>query len=165
MKRELTKQEKLEKMLRGCPICSYDEADGGLYRHCPKCQYEITKLVYELVIDDRKPLHTLGEFSNGLTKAQEEMFQLAEEECAEFIQAISKVRRHGMDSTFVNGDPGLNRKNLHEEAADVIACIGVLCHNRLLDAADINVIARQKLDRIRDPSTKRVHFITPDMIP
>lgn len=162
----MNKQRRLEHLLRGCSSCTYDEDEGALYRHCTKCQYEITKLVHEIVIDDRKSLKEPG-FSNGLTKAQEEMFQLTEEECAELIQAISKVRRHGMDSESVDGQTAAyhNRKNLHEEAADVIACIGVLCHNKLLDASEINAIAKQKLDRIRDPSTRRVHFITPEMIP
>lgn len=99
-------------------------------------------------------------FSNGLSAAQEEMFQLAEEECAELIQAISKVRRHGL-----NSDYGNNSDNLHEECADVLACIAILSHNGLINPAVVNQISRKKLDRIKDPSTKRVHFITPAMVP
>lgn len=162
----MTKPQRLRKLLQGCNWgCTYDEAEGGLLLHCQACQFEITKLAYEIGVLDPSHEDKIAVFDNGLTDAQEEMFQIAEEECAELIKAISKIRRHGMYSTFIPGDSHLNRKNLHEEAADVIACIGMLCHNHLLDASDVNVIARQKLDRIRDPSNNRVHFITPDMIP
>lgn len=112
-----------------------------------------------------------GQFSNGLTSAQEEIFQLTEEECAELIQAISKIRRYGLDQedegdgTEEPLEEGPRSQNLHEECGDGVACIAMLSHNKLIDINRVNLIARQKLDRIRAPTTKRVNFITPEMIP
>lgn len=105
-------------------------------------------------------LGSLPEFSNGLTAAQEEMFQLLEEECAEVIQAVSKIRRHGLTS-----GEGKNLENLHEECGDLFACIKVLIHNQLLDPVAVSHVSSKKLDRIRDPKQNRVHFITPAMVP
>ncbi len=100
-------------------------------------------------------------FTNGLNAAEEEMLQITEEECAELIQAISKVRRHGS----LEDDEFPNSVNLHEEAGDVLACIAVLTHNKILDVSRVNAIARQKLDRLKVPGNRRVHYITPEMIP
>lgn len=111
----------------------------------------------------------LSEHSNGLSAAEEEMLQLCEEECAELIQAISKIRRFGFNRVSKPGitetDRDVRNHNLHEEAADVLACIAVLTHNRLLEVKRVNQIAREKLDRIKDPATKRVNFIKPEMVP
>jgi NTP pyrophosphatase (non-canonical NTP hydrolase) len=104
------------------------------------------------------------EFSNGLSAAQEEMFQLMEEECAELIQAVSKVRRHGLSSVNRDGT-AFNRDDLLEEASDVLACLALLTHNGLLDREKMNDMARIKLNRIKDPTTRRVHYITPEMVP
>lgn len=105
-----------------------------------------------------------GVFHNGLTPAEEEMLTLMIEECSEVIKACTKIKRHGKDSNFF-GSPTTNMEDLAEETADVIACIGLLAHNGFLDPERINEGARIKLNRIKDPNTRRVHFITPEMIP
>jgi hypothetical protein len=38
----------LHEHLQGCSKCDYDEADGGLFKHCAGCQFVITTLAYEL---------------------------------------------------------------------------------------------------------------------
>ena len=166
----MNKQKQLEKLLLGCPTCAYEEADGVLYRHCNKCQFDISKLAYEIVIENKTTLGASG-FRNGLTDAEEEMLQIAEEECAELIQAISKIRRHGIDREEVGQkgeeplEEGPRIQNLHEECGDVIACIAILSHNKLIEIGRVNKVARQKLDRLKVPGNTRVHFMVPHMIP
>lgn len=58
------------------------------------------------------------------------------EECAELIQAISKMKR--------NED---NKGNLTEEIADVLVCIETLKHLYSLENSDINNWIRQKQQR------------------
>lgn len=101
---------------------------------------------------------------NGLTEAEEEMLQLMEEECAELIQAVSKVKRFGENYRRVLNGP-TNRENLTEEAADVLACIRMLFYNGLLSPTAVEEQIKMKLNRIRNPDQKRVHYITPDMVP
>ena len=36
-------------LLKGCPECLYDEAEGGLVDHCPNCQRELMTQVYAAV--------------------------------------------------------------------------------------------------------------------
>lgn len=100
---------------------------------------------------------------NGLTAADEEMFQILEEECAELIQAISKIRRHGVHGKYQDGSNNL--EHLFEEIGDVHACIEVLARNGLINPRIIEQMARGKLDRLKVPGNNRVHFITPEMIP
>jgi NTP pyrophosphatase (non-canonical NTP hydrolase) len=162
------REEFLRLVADGCHRqCEYDEAEGGLLDHCKSCRDKIAALAHRIFVRGPKvaaPEFPPEQFSNGLTKAEEEMLQLMEEECAELIQAVSKIKRHGRDSNFF-GNPKKNMENLHEEAADVVACLGILSHNGLLDSQKVNEVARLKLERIRDPKTRRVHFITPEMIP
>ncbi len=41
-------EKKMRAAVGGCPRCEYDEADGGLYRHCAKCQERITTIAWNL---------------------------------------------------------------------------------------------------------------------
>lgn len=103
------------------------------------------------------------EFSNGLTRAEEEMLVITGEEGSELTKACSKIWRHGKD--FIQKDGTHNMDALEEESADVMACLAILVHNGFLDRDRLNEKARQKLNLLRDPETKRVHHITPDMLP
>lgn len=38
----------MHKLVQGCSGCDYDEAEGGLFCHCKKCQLKITTRAYEL---------------------------------------------------------------------------------------------------------------------
>lgn len=103
-------------------------------------------------------------FVNRLTKAEEEMLTITMEECSEVIKACSKILRYGRYFP-------LRRENctaiesLQEEAADVVACFGVLVKNGFLNADEMNDNARFKLSLLKNPNERRVHFITPEMIP
>lgn len=64
---------------------------------------------------------------------------IASEECAELIQAISKVKRHGFR--------GVYEWNLHEEVADVLICIVELVCLGYLDIDKVRDYQKLKINR------------------
>ena len=56
-----------------------------------------------------------------MTEAEKERLVILAEECAEVIQAVSKVLRHGWESTYDNGVR--NDDHLRMELDDVLALI------------------------------------------
>lgn len=57
-------------------------------------------------------------YFNKLTPAEAERLSIMAEECAEVIQIIGKIQRHGFDSCHPNGGPN-NRRLLAKEIGDV----------------------------------------------
>jgi len=80
-----------------------------------------------------------------MEKRNNEIMAIAQEECAEVIQAISKIFRFGFDSTH-NGVT--NREHLEVELGDLQCMIdlltekGVVDHQKILEAAEAK---REKL--------------------
>lgn len=73
---------------------------------------------------------------------------IASEECAELIQAISKVKR--------NGFRGVYERNLHEEVADVLICIAELVSLGYLDIDKVIEWQKFKINREVDRALKKV---------
>jgi NTP pyrophosphatase (non-canonical NTP hydrolase) len=73
----------------------------------------------------------MTEHFNKLTPAEDERLTMLAEECAEVIQAVTKIQRHGYDSHHPDGGPD-NRDNLQRELTDMS---GVLC--LMIEAKDI----------------------------
>lgn len=73
---------------------------------------------------------------------------IASEECAELIQAISKVKRHGFR--------GVYERNLHEEVADVLICIAELVCLGYLDIDKVIEWQKFKINREVDRALKKV---------
>lgn len=101
---------------------------------------------------------------NGLTQAEEEMLTLTMEECAELIQRCSKVLSFGIGH-LPTPDHLSTREGLEEESADVSCCLMILEKNGLIRSLMIRGHMASKFARIRDPSQRRFHYITPDMVP
>lgn len=81
-----------------------------------------------------------------------ELLGILQEECAEVIQIISKIRRFGIDSTFHEGQS--NHDLLNMEIADVLAVVKMLS-----DTPD-TVIDREAIDeRIPTKIDKVNHYI------
>ena len=72
---------------------------------------------------------------------------IASEECAELIQAISKVKR--------NGFRGVYERNLHEEVADVLICIAELVSLGYLDIDKVIEWQQFKVNREVDRALKK----------
>lgn len=73
------------------------------------------------------------------TWGNQHMLTVAMEENAELIQAISKIKRNGLDP--------INASHLDEETADVLICICELFVMGYLDVHEIAKIIERKVER------------------
>jgi NTP pyrophosphatase (non-canonical NTP hydrolase) len=83
-----------------------------------------------------------------MTENNNEVMDIAQEECAEVIQAISKIRRFGID----NAKPGTeytNRQHLEEELGDVLAMIDILMINEVVSWANLHRAKRAKIEKLK----------------
>ena len=91
---------------------------------------ELLKYPQNKILDLDKVAHINGE-SLTLT--------IATEECAELIQAITKVKRYGFNDVY--------EWNLHEEVADVLICITELVALGYLDIDEVIKWQKYKINR------------------
>jgi NTP pyrophosphatase (non-canonical NTP hydrolase) len=83
-----------------------------------------------------------------MNKNNNEVMDIAQEECAEVIQAISKIRRFGID----NSKPGTeytNRAHLEEELGDMLAMIDILMINEVVSWANLHRAKRAKIEKLK----------------
>jgi len=81
-----------------------------------------------------------------------EIMGILQEECAEVIQAVSKVNRFGLD----NRKPGTsytNRQHLEEELGDLVAMINIMVDAKLVDEKSIEAAAHAKVEKLNKWST------------
>ena len=79
-----------------------------------------------------------------ISKEELERLALVAEECAEVIQIINKIIRHGYESYHPN-DPNItNRELLSKELSDLIAVATLLTDTEVLEIADIPTTLRKK---------------------
>ena len=84
-----------------------------------------------------------------MTEDNNEVMDIAQEECAEVIQAISKIRRFGMD----NAKPGTeytNREHLEEELGDVLAMVDILLINGVVKWGNLHKAKRAKIEKLKN---------------
>lgn len=74
------------------------------------------------------------------TFGKQYMLTVAMEECAELIQAISKIKRYGCSKEYCD--------NLNEEIADVSICVGALVQMNYADVKEENDYYEKKLERL-----------------
>lgn len=82
-----------------------------------------------------------------LTSKQQEVLAIAQEECAEVIQAISKVFRFGIDASH-NGVT--NREHLTVEAGDLMCMLDLMVELGMID----------ELEMIEASANKRIKLET-----
>jgi NTP pyrophosphatase (non-canonical NTP hydrolase) len=70
---------------------------------------------------------------NKLTPAEQERLAMLAEECAEVIQVVGKILRHGYDSYHPDAPDQTNRDLLAKELRDVNAVVRVMQHAELGD--------------------------------
>ena len=81
-----------------------------------------------------------------------EIFCIAQEECAEVSQAISKIFRFGID----NQKPGhglTNKQHLEEEVGDLLAMIDIMVEKCIISDNSINIARKAKREKLRKWST------------
>lgn len=75
-----------------------------------------------------------------------EIMLIAQEECAEVTQAISKVFRFGFDEVY-NGKT--NREHLEEEIGDLICMLQMMEENDLIDWTRVSLYAQKKKEKLK----------------
>ena len=75
-----------------------------------------------------------------------EILLITQEECAEVIQAISKVFRFGMVDTH-NGQT--NREHLEEEIGDLMCMIDILIDSGVVSEAAVMTAKNEKLNKLK----------------
>ena len=87
-----------------------------------------------------------------MTEDSNEVMDITQEECAEVIQAISKIRRFGMDN-IKPGTEYTNRAHLEEELGDVLAMVDILLINGVVSWSHLHKAKRAKIEKLKKWST------------
>jgi NTP pyrophosphatase (non-canonical NTP hydrolase) len=77
-----------------------------------------------------------------------EVMDILQEECAEVIQAVSKIRRFGIDNAKY-GTGQTNREHLEEELGDMLAMIGILMVNDMISWGNLHKAKRAKIEKLK----------------
>lgn len=83
-----------------------------------------------------------------MNKKYEEILRITQEECAEVIQAISKVFRFGFDATYPENGPN-NLEKLEEEIGDLLCMIDLLLENGLVNEDNLKFAATAKMLKLK----------------
>ena len=73
---------------------------------------------------------------------------ILQEECAEVIQAVSKIRRFGIDNAK-HGEGPTNREHLEEELGDMLAMIDILMVNDIVSWGSLHQAKRAKIEKLK----------------
>lgn len=80
-----------------------------------------------------------------MNKQQREVLLIAQEECAEVTQAISKIFRFGMDAEY-NG--ATNKQRLTEELGDLYCMIELLLESNIIGRYELLEAAAKKREKL-----------------
>lgn len=87
-----------------------------------------------------------------MNNKEKEILLIAQEECAEVVQAISKIFRFGYDSRWPH-DGVDNRNRLTEEVGDLIAMIKLMSDNNIIDINEVSKASERKMTKLKTWST------------
>jgi len=77
-----------------------------------------------------------------------EVFCIAQEECAEVTQAISKIFRFGFDSKHpVSGKT--NQESLEEEVGDLLAMVDIMVEKCIISDSAVNAARMAKREKLK----------------
>ena len=86
----------------------------------------------------------------GKTREQIQDLDILQEECAEAIVEVSKIRRFGLDSADYNsGMTQTHRVSFVKEVGDVLAMVDILLEQGVLTQAELDVAKQNKKDKLR----------------
>jgi NTP pyrophosphatase (non-canonical NTP hydrolase) len=88
-----------------------------------------------------------------LTTETKEIFCIAQEECAEVTQAISKIFRFGFNSEY-NGRTNVQR--LEEETGDLLAMIDIMIQKGLVSDSNVNAARKAKKEKLKTWSSIKI---------
>jgi len=79
---------------------------------------------------------------------EKEVMDILQEECAEVIQAVSKINRFGADNVKP-GKPKTNREHLEEELGDMLAMIDIMLDLGVISTNNLEVAKRVKIEKLK----------------
>ena len=77
-----------------------------------------------------------------------EVMDILQEECAEVIQAVSKISRFGIDN-YKPGKPKTNREHLEEELGDMLAMIDILTEMNVVSWDNMEIAKQAKIEKLK----------------
>ena len=77
-----------------------------------------------------------------------EVMDILQEECAEVIQAVSKISRFGLDN-YKPGKPKTNREHLEEELGDMLAMIDIMLEKSVISLEHLEIAKRAKIEKLK----------------
>lgn len=83
-----------------------------------------------------------------MNKQKSEVMDILQEECAEVIQAVSKIKRFGLDTTRIS-DGVSNLSHLEVEIGDVMAMIEILIEFNVVDESTIRQAISAKKEKLK----------------
>ncbi len=87
---------------------------------------------------------------NEIDDKTKEILLIAQEECAEVTQAISKVFRFGFNGRY---NDLTNKAMLEEELGDLVCMIGLLLDQEIVSEENVQNAAKAKLNKLKKWST------------
>jgi NTP pyrophosphatase (non-canonical NTP hydrolase) len=81
-----------------------------------------------------------------INEQQKEVMSILQEECAEVIQAVSKIFRFGIDMEY---DGQTNRGRLTEELGDLVAMVRLLLDKGVISMDELEVAADNKIEKLK----------------
>jgi hypothetical protein len=93
-------------------------------------------------------LHHLQIKGKNMDSQTKEVMDILQEECAEVIQAVSKISRFGLDN-LKPGKPKTNREHLEEELGDLYAMIEILQELDVVSWTNIEQAAEAKREKLK----------------
>lgn len=101
---------------------------------------------------------------NGKSSSDEkEILNILMEECAEVIQAISKILRFGFESAHPDNPTYTNREHLTEELGDLHCMMNLLSQKRIVNRDDVIQYASSKLTKLKKYSDINLDGIKNEM--
>jgi NTP pyrophosphatase (non-canonical NTP hydrolase) len=87
-----------------------------------------------------------------MNEQTKEVMNILQEECAEVIQAVSKINRFGIDN-LKPGKPKTNREHLEEELGDMLAMIDILIVKGIVSSDNLEIAKLAKIEKLKKCST------------
>ena len=84
----------------------------------------------------------------NMTENNNEVMDILQEEAADVIQAVSKIRRFGIDNAKA-GTGQTNKEHLEEELGDMLAMIDILLINDVVNWGSLHKAKRAKIEKLK----------------
>ena len=83
-----------------------------------------------------------------MNKQINEVMDILQEEAAEVIQAVSKIRRFGADN-HKHDETQTNLEHLEEELGDMLAMIDILCSMGVVELDNLRIAKLAKIEKLK----------------